>query len=271
MTGFSVDWDTGQYRVRRRSTTTPAASRCSGWSSRERDARAAARRRPRLRRLPRAPPATARHIADEAVARFVSDDAASRALVDALAETSTSTNDTAIAPVLRRCSLERVRASRSAQKVAPADGGHRRDRPDPRHRPDATRDRRDARRSTGCCEGPRATPRWLGAARTATRTSPTPGARRAGSLARWNTHMSLAAHWWPDAAARAGRCARCCRAAARDVRRARRRPREAAGVPLKPPTRTATRCSGSSGRSAGDPLDARRRRPSTGGCPTSSP
>jgi len=192
MTGFGIDWDTGLYEYH------PWAHHVGRvtvmkWSSRNASPNGQKVGLDYVDFLAHHP-STAEHIATKLVRRFVSDEAP-RGLVDALAEVYLD-NDTAIVPVLRtlfrsktfggsvgakvRRPLEDLVATVRTLGTGPdrngVDGliglywmvqglGHA---PLAWTQPDGYPDVADAWRSAG------------------------------GMVSRWNSHMSLAGHWWPE-------------------------------------------------------------------------
>ena len=240
--------------------------------ARQRDRRRRAGRRRRYLRLPAAPPGDgARGSPRKLCVRFVGDDPPA-ALVTGSAKVYLD-NDTAIAPVLRALFRSRRvpalgrredrsgRSRTSSPRCGRSASGRR--RPAPRAIASALL---DARRRWG-----RRRWRWHAAERLPRRRGGL-GSPPAGTLARWNAHLGLAAGWWPQRGCRrpdAGRPARGLRAAG--ARTARWSTRVAPAWLLRP---TAT---GAQRGAAASSARRRRRRcrrhgrgASTGGCPTSS-
>jgi uncharacterized protein (DUF1800 family) len=193
MTGFGIDWDTGLFQFHA-SDHHRGKVKVLGWSSKNATGSGGLELGNAYLSYLAHHPATARRIARKLCLRFVSDDPPS-GLVNMLADTYLA-NDTAIVPVLRKLFRSQTFKNSVGQKVRrPLEDltatlrilGYR---PDPKgtqgleglywiaqslgqapmgwHPPDGYPDAGEAWRSAG------------------------------GTLERWNTHMSLAAHWWPD-------------------------------------------------------------------------
>jgi uncharacterized protein (DUF1800 family) len=193
MTGFGIDWDTGEFAYHDWAHHTGHVH-VMGWSSPNRSARGGYRVGLDYVDYLARHPSTAIHVATKLARRFVSDEPG-RGLVDSLAETYLH-HDTAIVPVLRRLFRSRefrdsigVKIRRPMQDlvatvrilgIRPDRSGNEGmyglywmlselgDAPAAWTQPNGYPDDTDAWRSAG------------------------------GSIGRWNMHMSLAAHWWPD-------------------------------------------------------------------------
>jgi uncharacterized protein (DUF1800 family) len=193
MTGFGYDWETGEFAYHDWAHHTGHVH-VMGWSSPNRSAKGGYDVGLDYVDYLAHHPSTAVHIATKLVRRFVGDDP-SPALVDRLAETYLD-RGTAIVPVLRqlfrskefeRSIGEKIRrplqdqvATVRALGIQPDRSGNDGmyglywmqsglgDAPMAWSQPDGYADDADSWRSAG------------------------------GSIARWNMHMSLAAHWWPD-------------------------------------------------------------------------
>ncbi|MGH2635802.1 MAG: DUF1800 domain-containing protein, partial [Actinomycetota bacterium] len=193
MTGFGYDWETGEFAYHDWAHYTGPV-RIMDWSSKNRTANGGHKVGLDYVDYLAHHPSTATHIATKLVRRFVSDDPA-RGLVDRLAETYLD-HDTDVVPVLRqlfrskefagsigkkiRRPMQDQVATMRVLRIGPDTSGNEGmyglywmlselgDAPSAWHSPDGYADFADAWRSAG------------------------------GSIGRWNMHMSLAAHWWPD-------------------------------------------------------------------------
>ncbi|MFN8075771.1 MAG: DUF1800 domain-containing protein [Kineosporiaceae bacterium] len=197
LTGLSIDWPTGAMRYRPTWHWTGHVS-VLGFSHPNADADGSAVLDAYLTHLARLP-ATARRIATKLAVRFVADDP-SRALIDDLASVYLA-NDTAITPVLWRLFHSPEFASSAGRKL---------------RRP--YEDLIATLRALGLgpdakgIDGIKALAWITGDLGDAPYGWPTPDGYHdvavgwrspAGTLNRWNTHMSLAANWWPKSLTRA--------------------------------------------------------------------
>ena len=193
MTGWTIDWDTGLYRYdgsdhyRGHVQVLGFARANDSGPGGEELAKDYLRYLARHRR-------TAEHLATKLARRFVSDDPPP-GLVDSLADTYQA-HGTAIVPVLRKLFGSTAFRSSIGQKV-------RRPYEDVIATLRALRYKADAHGTAGI-QGLYWVTESLGQAPLAW--SPPDGypdtaadwSSAGGTLDRWNTHMSLAAHWWPN-------------------------------------------------------------------------
>ena len=91
-----------------------------------------------------------------------------------------------------------------------------------------------------------------------------------GTLARWNSHLGLAAGWWPNDLRHPPLACRLRPAHARAPTAPSSTPRPPGSACRSRPTRSARRSARSSARTSAAPLSRRATRPSAGGCPTCS-
>ena len=193
MTGFGMDWDTGRFEYRSEDHHTGPV-RVMGWSAENGGAGAGyAVGLSYVDYLARHP-STARRIATKLCQRFVADDAP-QTLVDKLAATYLA-QDTAIVPVLRKLFRSPEFAASLGRKI---------------RRP--MEDTVATLRILGVKPDPSGTEGIQGLywmiedlANAPMAWAPPNGypdeadswRSAGGTLGRWNMHMSLAAHWWPD-------------------------------------------------------------------------
>jgi uncharacterized protein (DUF1800 family) len=193
MTGFGVDWDTGEFRYWKDDHATGRV-RILGFSSANGSASGGYTAGLDYLRYLARHPKTARHIASKLCTRFVSDTPPA-SLVSALAATYLA-RGTAIVPVLRQLFRSPEFAASMGQKVRrPMEDVVATVRilgigPDPSGRDGMEGlywmldDLGNAPLAWAPPNGyPDVAAAWASAG---------------GTLGRWNSHMSLAAHWWPD-------------------------------------------------------------------------
>ena len=141
-------------------------------------------------------PATARRIARKLAVRFVSDAPPAALVAPRWPRSTWSTTPTSV-PVLRALfRVQGVRPVVGRQGEAPVRGPGRR-----RCGRSASGRRHPAPTGCGSCTGSPASSgsrRWAGTRRTATPTSRPSWQSAGGTLARWNSHLGLAAGWWPN-------------------------------------------------------------------------
>ena len=193
MTGFGIDWDTGEFEYHDWAHWTGPV-RVMNWSAANRDAKGKDLGLDYVDFLAHHP-STAQHLATKLAIRFVSD-TPDRGLVDALAQTYLD-HGTAIVPVLEKLFRSTSFANAIGEKV-------RRPMQDLVGTVRTLGIRPDASGKKGMyglywmLEGlgdapmawpqPNGYPDFADAWRSA-----------GGLLARWNMHQSLASHWWPKA------------------------------------------------------------------------
>jgi uncharacterized protein (DUF1800 family) len=193
MTGFMIDWETGEFDYGAWAHHTGHV-RVMGWSSPNRDAGRGYQVGLDYVDYLAHHPSTARHIATKLARRFVADDP-DRGLVESLAEEYLD-HDTAIVPVLRKLFRSNAFRASIGDKI-------RRPMQDVVSTVRILGIRPDAHGNEGMYglywmlselgDAPMAWSQPNGYADVAD------AWRSAGGLlSRWNAHMSLAAHWWPD-------------------------------------------------------------------------